>query len=156
MRIPKIYLETTIFNHYFDSDREAHAATVKLFGEIRAGLFEAYTSLYVVDELNKAREPKKTKMLGLIGECGIQVLNFSDEARKLAGIYANEGIIPAKYQYDGLHIAYATVYDMDYILSLNFKHINRLKTKIMTNLINIREGYKQIIVVSPMEVIGDE
>ena len=30
MRRLKIYLETTVFNHYFDADREAHAATVKL------------------------------------------------------------------------------------------------------------------------------
>jgi len=30
MRIPKIYLETTVFNHYFDAGREAHAATVEL------------------------------------------------------------------------------------------------------------------------------
>ncbi len=27
MRKPRIYLETTVFNHYFDVDREAHAAT---------------------------------------------------------------------------------------------------------------------------------
>ena len=37
MRKPKIYLESTIFNHYFDIDREAHAATVKLFKEIQVG-----------------------------------------------------------------------------------------------------------------------
>ena len=49
-RKPKIYLESTIFNHFFDADREAHAATVKMFKEIQAGKYEAYTSAYVVDE----------------------------------------------------------------------------------------------------------
>jgi hypothetical protein len=29
MRIPKVYLETTMFNYYFDIDRDAHAVTVK-------------------------------------------------------------------------------------------------------------------------------
>ena len=153
---PKIYLETTIFNHYFDTERDAHTATVKLFGEIKMGKYEAFTSLYVVDELNKANEPKKSEMLELIGKYGIQVLNFSDEARNLANIYVREGIIPTKYHYDGLHIACATVYDMEYIFSLNFKHINKLKTKTMTNLINIRERYRQVVIISPMEVIDDE
>lgn len=37
MRVPKIYLETTIFNYYFDTDREAHNDTVKLFNEIKQG-----------------------------------------------------------------------------------------------------------------------
>ena len=28
MRTQKIYLETTLFNYYFDKDRDAHADTV--------------------------------------------------------------------------------------------------------------------------------
>ena len=65
MRRPRIYLETTVFNHYFDTDREAHVATVALFKEIKAGKYEAFTSVYVTDELEKASEPKKSKMLAL-------------------------------------------------------------------------------------------
>ena len=53
MRTPKIYLETTLFNFYFDTDRDAHAATVKLFEEIAAGKYEPFTSRYVVDELER-------------------------------------------------------------------------------------------------------
>ena len=156
MRKPKIYLETTMFNHYFDKDREAHAATVKLFKEIQEGKYDAYTSLYVTDELVKANEPKRSNMLSLIGEYGIQVLSFSDDVRDLADIYVIEGIIPAKYRYDGLHIACATVNDMEYIFSLNFKHINKIKTKTMTSIVNIREGYRPVTIASPMEVIEDD
>ena len=156
MRRPMIYLETTIFNHYFDTDREAHAATVKLFGEIKAGMYEAYTSAYVVDELEEAHEPKRKKMLGLIPQYGIMVLDISDEARYLAEMYVNEGIIPAKFVYDGYHIACASVNDMEYVFSLNFKHINKIKTKTMTSIINLREGYRPVTIASPMEVVDDE
>jgi hypothetical protein len=45
----KIYLETTIFNRYFDVEREAYLATVQLFNEIKAGKFDPYTSVYVID-----------------------------------------------------------------------------------------------------------
>ena len=152
MRKPKIYLETTMFNHYFDTNRDAHAATVKLFKEIQAGSYEAFTSLYVVYELENAPEPKRSNMLGLIEEYNITVLPARDEADVLADIYVKEGMIPARFRYDGLHIAISTVYDLEYIFSMNFKHINKIKTKTMTGNINIREGYRPITIASPLEV----
>jgi len=156
VRKPKIYLETTVFNHYFDTDREAHAATVKLFQEIQAKKYEAFTSLYVIDELEDEKEPKRSNMLGLITEYNIKVLDISDEARELADMYVKEGIIPARFTYDGLHIACATVNDLEYIFSLNFKHINKLKTKTMTSNVNIREGYRPVTIANPLEVVDDD
>ncbi|MCL2096264.1 MAG: hypothetical protein FWH10_05090, partial [Oscillospiraceae bacterium] len=55
-RVAKIYLETTMFNYYFDIERDAHADTVKLFNEIRTGKYEAYTSVYVIDELEDTKD----------------------------------------------------------------------------------------------------
>jgi predicted nucleic acid-binding protein len=156
MRKQKIYLETTMFNYYFDADRDAHADTVKLFKEIQAGKYEVYTSIYVTDELVKAEEPKRSKMLALINEYNVIILPVSDDARNLADIYIDEGIIPVKHRYDGLHIAVATTNNLDCIFSLNFKHINKVKTKTMTGFINVREGYKPIIIASPMEVTDDD
>ena len=156
MRTPRIYLETTLFNYYFDTDRDANADTVTLFHEIQAGKYEAYTSIYVTDELNKAEEPKRSNMLSLINEYNITVLPASDEADRLATIYINEKVMPIKYKYDGLHIAVSTVNDLEYIFSLNFEHINKMKTKTMTSNINIREGYKPIYICSPMEVVEHE
>jgi predicted nucleic acid-binding protein len=74
MRKPKIYLETTLFNYYFDKDRDAHADTVRLFEEVAAGKYEAYTSQYVVGELRNAPEPKRGKMLDLILEHDVYML----------------------------------------------------------------------------------
>ena len=156
MHKPRIYLETTMFNHYFDTDREAHVATVKLFGEIKNGNYDAYTSLYVTDELGDAQEPKWSNMLALIKKYDIKVLDISDETSNLANLYVNEGIMPVKYIYDALHIACASVNDLEYVFSLNFKHINKLKTKTMTSNTNIREGYRPVIIASPLEVIDDE
>ena len=153
---PKIYLETTMFNYYFDTERDAHPATVKLFQEIKAGKYEAYTSTYVIDEIIKANEPKKSNMLALIAEYDIAILKDSIDARQLADIYVKEGIIPVRYRYDGLHIACASVNDLEYIFSLNFKHINKLKTKIMTSNTNIMQGYRPIIIINPMEVTEND
>jgi predicted nucleic acid-binding protein len=154
MRRLKIYLETTMFNHYFDTDRETHADTVKLFREVQAGKYEAFTSSYVVGELEETgNAEKRAGMLALISECNITVIPADNEADRLADIYVNEGVIPAAKRYDGLHIAIATVSDLDCIFSLNFRHINRLKTKTLTGLINAKEGYRPIAIASPSEVV---
>ena len=152
----KIYLETTMFNYYFDSDRDAHADTVALFEEIRTGKYDAYISPYVIDELDDASEPKRSNMLALINEYNVAILPDNREAERLAVMYVREGIIPPKCLFDSLHIAMASVNNLDYVFSLNFKHINKLKTKTMTSLINIREGYKPIIIISPMEVTDND
>ena len=56
----------------------------KLFEEIRAGKYEAYTSAYVIDVLDITKEePKRSNMLALIGEYNIKVLDDSNEAQDL-------------------------------------------------------------------------
>ena len=61
----RLYLESTVFNYYFDEDRQGHEDVIKLFEAIRAGEFEVCTSELVVRELEKARESKRGKMLVL-------------------------------------------------------------------------------------------
>lgn len=156
MRTPKIYLETTMFNYYFDKERDAHPHTVRLFEEIREGGYKAYTSQYVIGELKNAEDPKKGRMLGLIEQYSVITLDYSQEARALASLYISEGIMPAKSLTDGLHIAIATVNDLDMILSLNFRHIVRKKTVECVGLINLREGYRIISIHSPQEVADYE
>jgi len=154
MRIPKIYLETTIFNFVFADDApDKKEATIKLFEEIANGKYEAYTSYYVVEELEKAFEPKRSNMLELIKQYNVSILEVSPEAERLADIYGKNGIIPEKYHTDGILIAVATVNNMNYIISLNFKHIVKVKTIETTKAINILEGYREISIYSPMEVI---
>jgi len=65
-------------------------------------------------------------------------------------------VIPYKYQTDGIHIAITTVYEIDMILSYNFKHIVKRKTIKMTDEINSSLGYKKIEIYTPEEVVEDE
>jgi len=41
VRTMRIYIESSVFNYYFDKEREAHADTIKLFEEIKTGLITA-------------------------------------------------------------------------------------------------------------------
>ncbi|MCL2391719.1 MAG: hypothetical protein FWC66_03805 [Oscillospiraceae bacterium] len=95
-------------------------------------------------------------MLGLIAEYDVPVLEPTDEAVLIADRYVKDEIIPSKYRTDGLHISLATVYNLDMIISMNFQHIVRRKTKIGTALVNALYGYRPIEIYTPMEVIEDE
>ena len=156
MRTQQIYLETTMFNYYFDVEREAHADTVKLFDEISVGMYQAYTSVYTMRELMKAPEERARKMINIISEYGITVLEATEEVDELARVYQQQGIVPPGSTVDAQHIAVATVNDLDMIISLNFKHIVRKKTVTLTGLVNTNLGYKPIEIHSPMEVVDRE
>jgi hypothetical protein len=156
MRTPKIYLETTIFNFHADKERFAHADTVRLFKEIAEGRYLAYTSRSVIEELERAPAEKRGKMINLIAEYGILILEHNDEAERLADTYVAEGVIPLKYRMDALHVAIAAVNDLDMIISMNFQHIVKRKTIKMTANINTLNGYHAVEIYSPMEVVENE
>jgi predicted nucleic acid-binding protein len=124
----RLYLETTVFNFKFAEDAsDKKEDTNKLFDEISKGKYIPYTSDYVLQELLKAEEPKRTKMVDLIEQYNITFLDADENAEILADKYVSENIIPQKYKTDGIHIAMATIHDMDIIVSYNFHHIVKLK-----------------------------
>jgi predicted nucleic acid-binding protein len=145
-----------MFNYYFDIERDLHPDTVKLFEEIKAGKYQAFTSEYTIDELSRAPKEKFHKMMKLIEEYNITVFQLSDEADKLGALYQEQGILPRKSTTDACHIAIATINDIDMILSLNFEHIVRKKTVLMTGNLNTQLGYKPVDIRSPMEVVERE
>ena len=151
-------METTIFNFPFVDDAPQYREnTLKLFEEIKTGKFKPYTSDYVIQELEDTKNTeKRKKMKNLVEDYGIEVIPESEEAEWLASVYIKEGIIKKKYETDALHIAMATVANLDFIVSLNFQHIVKRKTKVETGFINSREGYRQIDIYMPMEVIDYE
>lgn len=149
-------METTVFNYYFDEDRPGHEDVLKLFEAIKADKYEIYTSDYVIRELKRAQEPKRTKMLALVRDYEMTILDISSKVTDLGELYIKKGVIPDSHLFDSLHIAIASVYELDCIISYNFHHINRNKTRIMTANINKEEGYGGIMIVTAEEVLSNE
>ena len=58
-----------------------------------------------------------------------------------------------KYEADADHIAHAVVGGADAIVSWNFKHIVKLKTKMATRLLCVERGYRLIDIITPEEVL---
>lgn len=91
----------------------------------------------------------------LVSRHGFDVLELDQAARSLARHYLSAGVIPQKYRDDAYHIAIATVNNQDAILSWNFQHIVKMKTKREVVAINMLEGYRAIDIYTPMEVVDD-
>jgi beta-xylosidase len=65
--------------------------TQKLFDKISKTEIEAYSSTYVLEELDKASEPKRSEMISLVSKYKIIVLEIDQRASDLAEIYIEWG-----------------------------------------------------------------
>ena len=108
-----------------------------------------------MDELKRTQEPKRSNMLALVEEYGIRVLSDDVRIDALADLYIANGIIPATKRLDSTHIAVASVYALDCVISYNFEHINRAKTKILTAHVNRGVGYNSVVICTSKEVLDD-
>jgi predicted nucleic acid-binding protein len=150
----KYYLDTTIFNFVFaEGDTEKKDITVKLFKDLPSISNGIYISDEVIREINRAPEPRKSQLVGQLEETNPLLLEVDIEAEELAERYVKEGIIPERYRSDAVHIAVAVINGIEVIVSWNFEHIVKLKTRVMVNGINRLLGYHEIEICSPEEVI---
>jgi predicted nucleic acid-binding protein len=151
MGIPTLYIETSTFNFYDSKESKKQQATRALFDWIEKGRFKAFTSEVVIEELSKAEEGKRQKMLDLISRHDMEVLDYDKRAEDLAELYMEKGVIPRKYFTDAWHIAIASVNKLNFVISFNFGHIVKLQTLNMTGLENVRRDYPQLGLLSPKE-----
>ena len=153
----KLYFDTSIFNFAFADDApDKKVITLKLIEEVKTGKYEAYISTVVLREIYEAQKKKAKKLIELLNDLQPFELEFDKECYELAAEYVKRGIMPVKYEDDAFHIAVASVNDLDALISWNFKHIVKLKTKKEVAGTNLLMGYKEIEIYSPWEVVDGD
>jgi len=161
-RMPKIYLETTLFNYYFLNDPTRKAdidATKQLFEEIGNGVFAGFISPETIREIeNNPDTSRREEMLGFIRERKLKPLTPSDfeNFEELVERYIKAGAIPEKKRADARHIAIATASGVDILVSWNQRHIVRYKTQSIINAINEEHNFPSIAIHTPAEIISYE
>jgi hypothetical protein len=78
------------------------------------------------------------------------VRRFFEEMRDA---YLRAKIVAPRYSDDALHVALATVAGCALIVSWNFQHIVHFQKIPLYNAMNTLQGYQQIAIFSPREVI---
>jgi len=153
MKPLRLYLDTSVFGGCFD--KPFMKDSLKIFEAIRQGRFILVYSELVDTELLPA--PTKVKALpGTLPPEHVEEVQFSREAEELRDAYLSAGILTPDSLMDASHVATATVYRADAIVSWNFAHIVKLEKMRLYNQVNLQNGYGFLQIVSPREVSDDE
>lgn len=153
MRKPRLYFDTSVFGGIYDD--EFRDETEKLFKMVRAGEIVCVYSDLTEYELESAPERIKTHFLNL-DKSTIEFVEITEEINQLAEEYVREKVVGETSIDDCRHIACATINKVDYLISWNFKHIVNVFRIRGYNSINLRNGYIQLDIRSPKEIITDE
>jgi hypothetical protein len=153
----RVYVETSVWNFAFADDAPEHQkATLQFFEQVRQGRFKIYVSNVVLLEINNAPEPQRSRLQGLLDELSPVGLYTSPEADHLAAHYISKGMVSEKHADDARHIAIAVVEGIDMLVSWNFKHIVKPKTRRMVGDASRKIGYYEVQICTPEEVIAND
>ena len=81
------------------------------------------------------------------------LLTISDEIEELTQEILQSNAINKVYSEDAYHIAIAIINEMDFLLSWNFRHIVRKKTKDIIRMITTLNNLRQIEIITPAELL---
>jgi predicted nucleic acid-binding protein len=132
-------------------DDEFYPWSRGIIKDLQQGNFKAVLSELVVTEIQAAPLPVR-QQLAIILELDHEYLEVTETAIMLAEIYQQRQILTPKYYDDGLHIAIATIAQVDLLISWNFRHIVHFDKIRQFNLVNLEQGYKTLQIYSPREV----
>ena len=147
---PRLYIDTSVFGGYYDD--EFAAFTKPLFDRIERDEFILLFSTVTQDELENAPERVKQLVKHIKTEY-TEFIETSGEAVELATQYVTEKVVGQTSYADCLHIALATINHADLLISWNFKHIVNIQRIMGYNAINIKNGYKQLEIRSPRDLM---
>ena len=113
-----LYLETSVIGAYLDNGEPFRRDLTIRWWEHEMPDYRCVISPLVVRELERISEPHRTSYLNLISS--LEQVELTEEAAILADGYISRGIFHRKYIADALHVAIASCYKMDYLVTWNF------------------------------------
>lgn len=152
----RMYVDTSVFGALYDLEDSLRVEVTKeLLELLKSGVkYTPFISNVVIEEIEKSPLNIRTSLLEVIRTTNIDILYETEDCIDLVTEYLKKKIIPNKYRDDGRHIAVAVVNDADVIVSWNCRHMANIEKKRMFNAVNLFLGYRQVDIVTPMEVTG--
>ncbi|NVM38196.1 MAG: PIN domain-containing protein [Candidatus Lokiarchaeota archaeon] len=147
----KLYLDTSVVSAVFDDRNPERKYLTESFFEVK-DTFEVYISNITLLEIDKTPDNNLKKLMKESVK-KFTVLSVSDDVEELAREVIEKGAINESYSEDAYHIALAIINDMDFLLSWNFRHIVRKKTKDIVRMICSLKNLRQIEILTPAELL---
>ena len=153
-----IYVETSIPSFYFDTRaavelRARRNWTRRWWDEQLAG-DERVTSSVVLEELERAPEPKRTRCLGLIAT--LSLLPYTEEVAEIVETYHRHKVMPVEASADADPLALATFHRCDMLVTWNCQHIANANKFPHIRRINALLGYETPQLVTPLELLSPD
>ncbi len=151
-----IYVETSIFGYLTarSTTNLILAANMKVtqdWWENNSHYFDIYASDLVEDEAAKGDKEIANLRLNFLKP--LTYLNITEEAVELANEFLLQSNLPPKANNDALHIALATVYGLDYLLTWNCKHMANAQIQKKLSQISQGLGYDLPVICTPYELM---
>ncbi len=151
---PTVYLDTTIPSYYVDERKEVwlHIQRTRQWWDTERQLYEVYLSEFVILELEEGEYPGRTQALSLVQE--IPRLAARREIRDIAEVYLVHRLMPSVDVRDAMHLAFASHYKLDYLLTWNCAHLANAHKRRHIRVINTRLGLLTPEIVTPLELVS--
>ena len=154
LNIPKkrIYVDTSVIGGCYDKEFEEWSN--KLVDEFIVGTKIVVLSDITIEELEDAPE-KVRNVITRIPKENIESVFLDYQGQQLAELYIKEGAITRTYEEDALHIATATIHQVNVLVSWNFRHIVNIDKIRIYNAVNLKYGYQMLEIRNPREVLDE-
>ncbi|MCO6454998.1 MAG: PIN domain-containing protein [Pirellulaceae bacterium] len=154
-----VYIETSIVSHATarpssDIQIAALQQQARNWWSIERSNFDLVTSQLVINEAAAGDPSAAADRLRLLD--GLPTVPIDDDVRALARAIVSASIMPPKAAADALHVAAAAVAGIQYLLTLNCKHIaNAHELPRIYRLLD-QHGYGQLLICTPAEFLGGD
>ena len=142
-----LYLETSVVGAYLDNGEPFRRDLTIRWWEHEMSEYTAYSSILVQREIERVAEPYRSGCLNLIKP--FEQLALAEEVAILAEGYIDRGIFHRKFMADAIHVAIASFYKIDYLVTWNFGHIANVRKQARLRMFNTAAGFFSPTIVTP-------
>ena len=155
----RIYIESTIPSYLVarparDLIQAARQQLTKDWWEFKRAAHELFTSQVVLDEI-AVGEPALAR-LRLESLQTVPLLPVTEEAKDLARKILDSGLLPTTADRDAVHIALASAYNLDILLSWNCRHIANAAIQARLRRLVGANGFELPVICTPEELMNNE
>lgn len=153
-----LYLETTIPSYLTawparNLITAAHQSLTKEWWDSRRQDFQLFVSQLVITEISAGDTSAAQLRLEVLN--GIPLLPFDPSVEWIATELTRLNLVPPNASADSLHIAYAAVHAVDYLLTWNCRHIANAERLPAIESFLRDHGFNVPNVCTPEELMGD-
>lgn len=153
-----IYIETTVpsFYHTLRTDAESRARQkwTRQWWEEYASICTLVSSVAVIEELSGGTGEKIQDRLDLLKD--VELLSITDGIEQIARIYIEKLVMPRAPSGDALHLAIASFYNADSLLTWNCRHLANANKIHLIRQINQDLGLPTPELTTPLNYLGGD